>query len=76
MDILLPGIDGLSVLAQMKNSETLKDVPVIVVSVSGGPEKIAEAKKLGIIDYIVKSDYRIEDIVSRVLDQINQLHIT
>jgi threonine synthase len=32
LDLMMPGLDGFSVLATMKEDEALKDIPVIVVS--------------------------------------------
>jgi len=52
LDILLPGIDGLRVLENIKKYH--EGVDVIVGSVVKKPEHIVEAMKLGAYDYITK----------------------
>ncbi len=66
LDILLPGINGLEVLRRIRENEKTKDLPVIVVSVSSGQEKIKQAFSMNIIDYLVKSEYTIDDIIRKV----------
>jgi signal transduction histidine kinase/CheY-like chemotaxis protein len=43
LDLLLPEIDGFTVLRQMKTSPTLCNVPVLVVSAYGGPDTLSVA---------------------------------
>ncbi len=66
LDLLLPGMGGLELLRRMRADESMKDIPVMVVSVSAGPEKIKQARDLHAIDYMVKSEYTIESLVNRV----------
>jgi len=51
LDVILPGLDGWDVLAQLKRDEATRDIPVIVVSVVDKPEL---GRALGAIDYFVK----------------------
>src|SRR3972149_8270100 len=57
LDILLPSMNGLELLRKIRENPSLKDLPVIVVSVSAGPEKIKQAFSLNVIDYLIKSDF-------------------
>ena len=50
----------------------MKDLRVVVLSVSGGQDKIKEAFALGVEDYIIKSEYKIENIVKRLLGFIKK----
>jgi len=46
MDIQLPGIDGITLIKQIKATTTLKDIPIIAVTayaMKGDEEKIMEA---------------------------------
>lgn len=70
LDILLPGINGLEVLRSARNNPSLKDLKVVAVSVSGGIDKINEARALGVTDYIIKSENTLELIVKSVLSHI------
>ena len=67
LDILLPKMNGLEVLKKIRGDFKLRDLPVVMVSVSGGQEKIREAFSLGVVDYLVKSEYKIENIVKKIM---------
>ena len=51
LDILMPGVDGWDVLAQLKRDDATRDIPVVVVSVVDKPEL---GRALGALDYFVK----------------------
>ena len=51
LDILLPEIDGWEVLTRLKQDESTRNIPVVVVSVVDNP---ALGRALGAIDYFVK----------------------
>jgi putative two-component system response regulator len=70
LDLLLPGMGGFQFLTSLRSTPQWKSLPVMVVSVSGSPEKIQRAFELNVIDYIVKSQYRLEDIVRKMNDFI------
>ena len=65
LDLLLPGINGVEVLRAIKKDTKATTPKVVVVSVSSGEEKVREVLRLGALDYIVKSNYSIDDIVKR-----------
>ena len=50
----MPVMDGLELYKAVKKEETLKDIPFLMVTVEDSKEKVIEAMKLGIRDYIVK----------------------
>jgi CheY-like chemotaxis protein len=54
LDLNLPGIDGREVLAMIKQSKTLKTIPVIVLSTSADPKDIEECYQSGANSYMVK----------------------
>ena len=64
LDLIMPVMDGFAVLEEMKK-EKIK-VPVIVLSNLGQDEDRAKAKSLGAIDYFVKSNTPIAEILVRV----------
>ena len=71
LDILLPGMSGLDFLRLIRENQKLKDKKVAIVSVSGGDDKQKEAKGLGVVDYIIKSNYNLNDIIEMVSKDIN-----
>jgi CheY-like chemotaxis protein len=68
LDLLLPGMGGFQFLHQLRSAPQWKNIPVVVVSVSGTPEKIQRAFELNVVDYIIKSQYRLEDILKKLDD--------
>jgi CheY-like chemotaxis protein len=72
LDILLPKMNGLQVLEKIREDTKLNDLPVVMVSVSGGQEKIRQAFSMGVVDYLVKSEYKIESIVKKIMDILDK----
>ncbi|TRZ52709.1 response regulator [bacterium] len=66
LDIILPKKTGLVVLKEIKSEAELKHIPVIMISNLDGDEQIKESIKLGAIDYIVKSQHPINEVVEKV----------
>ena len=54
LDILMPGMDGHEVLAQMKADEALRSLPVLVVSAVDDVRSVLKAIRSGAEDYLVK----------------------
>lgn len=68
LDIMMPKLDGISVLWEMKaNPETAK-VPVIVLTNIADAETISKIVEAGASDYLLKSDQSVDDIVQKVRD--------
>jgi two-component system, chemotaxis family, response regulator Rcp1 len=54
LDLNLPKKDGREVLSEMKEDETLKRIPVVVLTISGAEEDILKSYNLHANCYIVK----------------------
>lgn len=72
LDILLPGISGFDYLKKIKGDETTKKIPVIILSNLGQDQEIQIGLKLGAVDYLVKSDITIDQVVAKVNKFIEQ----
>jgi len=68
LDIVLPGMDGFTFLKELKESQKLKDIPVIIASNLGQPEEIEKGLQQGAADYIVKANTTPGEIVDKVKD--------
>jgi len=64
-DLVMPEIDGLTLVRQFRADERFHDVPIIVLSTKEEPAVKAEAFALGANDYIVKLPDRLE-LLARV----------
>src|SRR5690606_23329331 len=54
LDLMMPFLDGFSVLNELKSSEKNKDIPVIVYSAVNEIDSIQRALELGAYDYLIK----------------------
>jgi CheY-like chemotaxis protein/DNA-binding XRE family transcriptional regulator len=54
LDLNLPKISGLEFLRRIKAAEQTQDIPVIILALSTRDRDIAECRKLGVENYIVK----------------------
>jgi len=54
LDLNLPGRDGRELLAQIKNSEELRQVPVVVLTTSNDEQDIQRAYDLNANSYVTK----------------------
>ncbi|MDQ5886402.1 MAG: segregation ATPase FtsK/SpoIIIE, family, partial [Patescibacteria group bacterium] len=71
--ILMPKVSGFDVIDILKNTPETKRIPIIVLSALKLDRDKARAKRLGAIDYIVKSEVVIADvkkIIKRHMDEI------
>ena len=66
LDIFMPKIDGFGVLKMIKGDETLKNIPVILLTNLGQDEDIKKGKELGATDYFVKANHTPAEVVLKV----------
>lgn len=64
LDILMPKMDGLTMLKKLRESGS--KTPVIILTNLSGKEKISEAVKNNVAGYLIKSNYSLEDIVGLI----------
>ncbi len=72
LDLLLPGIDGFEVLRRIKSKPETKDIPVIILTNLGDKENVEKGKKLGADDYLIKTDYSLEEVIKKLKDLVNK----
>ncbi|QQS16072.1 MAG: response regulator [Candidatus Moraniibacteriota bacterium] len=66
LDIMIPLKDGFQVLTELHADAALSDIRVVVMSNLSQGKDIARAKELGALDYIVKSNVSLPDMVQRI----------
>jgi DNA-binding response OmpR family regulator len=64
LDIMMPKVDGFGVMAELKKRGIM--TPVIVSSNLSQGEDVEKLKSAGAIDYYIKSDVPIAEVVERV----------
>jgi DNA-binding response OmpR family regulator len=55
LDVILPQLDGFSVLEQIKQDKTTKNIPVIMLTNLGTEEDKKKGEAMGALDYLVKA---------------------
>lgn len=69
LDIMLPGgQNGFDVLEKMKHNEKFKSIPVMILTNLDSEKETA--MEIGAIDYIVKSNISIDDVVSKIISKL------
>ena len=54
LDLMLPGLDGLSICQQLKSDPMVRDIPIIMVSAKGEESDVVIGLELGADDYLAK----------------------
>ncbi len=66
LDLILPKMDGLTMLKKLRKDKWGKGVPVIILSNLNDQKKISEAMKSGVYDFLVKSNVKLAEVVEQV----------
>lgn len=64
LDIVMPKLNGYEVLEKMYD-EGMK-IPVIIISNSGQPVELEKIKKLGAVDYLIKTEFDPQEVVDKI----------
>ncbi len=70
LDLGMPVMDGLAVLAFMRREQAFRTIPVIILSADSDRRHIVAAAKLGIEGYVLKSNFSLKammDLVRKTL---------
>lgn len=66
LDIIMPKMDGMTMLHKMREQEAGKKIPVILLTNLSDTDKIYDAMANGVFDFLVKANWSIDDIVREV----------
>ena len=72
LDVVMPKMGGFELLEKMGEDETIKKIPVVIISNSGQPVEIEKAKKLGASDWLIKTEFDPQEVVDKVIKQIGE----
>ncbi|MDP2737110.1 MAG: response regulator [bacterium] len=64
LDIVMPKMNGYEVLENLQKNDN--KIPIIVISNSGQDVELEKIKKLGAIDYIIKTQINPDEVVAKV----------
>lgn len=72
LDIILPGLDGFSVLEEVKKDKSTKNIPVIMLTNLGTEDDKAKGIKMGALDYLVKASLtpgQVSDVIKKAINK-------
>jgi CheY-like chemotaxis protein len=72
LDIVMPVMDGITMLRRLKENDRNKDIPVLVLTNLSDADKLKECLENGAFDCLVKSDWKLEDVVGKVKERLGQ----
>lgn len=72
LDVILPKLDGFSVLEKIREDSKLDKVPVVMLTNLGQTEDHEKGGKLGADDYLVKANYTPMEVVDKVKEVMDK----
>ena len=66
LDILLPKLDGFSVLEAIKSDSASKDIPIILLTNLGQQDDVQRGLEKGAADYLIKTHFKPSEVVDKV----------
>ncbi|MFC1612254.1 PleD family two-component system response regulator [Patescibacteria group bacterium] len=70
LDIILPKMDGIAMLQKLRKDAWGKNVKVIILTNLSDGDELAEAIEHKVHDYLVKADWKLEEIVKKVKEKL------
>jgi len=66
LDIVLPHVDGWEILKEIKASEKLKNLKIVILSNLGQKGEVEKGVKLGATKYLIKAHYTPSEVVAEI----------
>lgn len=72
LDITMPIMNGVEMLSRLKQENTLKRIPVIMLTAESGKDYVTKVVRMGVQDYIVKP-FKQDELLERTQKVIHIL---
>ena len=72
LDYYLKDLTGLDFVIELKKNNKWANIPIIVVSNSASTEKVSSMLALGVDKYLLKANFRLEDIIEEISNLIKK----
>jgi DNA-binding response OmpR family regulator len=66
LDVMIPKLDGFGVLRELNKNRSLGKIPVILLTNLSDQNSIEKAKMFKVSDYLVKAQYRPDEVIEKV----------
>lgn len=70
LDIVMPKLDGISVLKRLKENPETRDITVIILSNLYDDKQVQELLRTNNTDYLIKVEHSLDDILRRVKEKL------
>lgn len=70
LDLILPEINGVAMLKELRKDSWGKNIPVIILTNLTNMGITAEVLSSGVYDFLVKTDWKLEDVVRKVKERL------
>lgn len=71
LDIVLPKKDGYGVLQDIRQNVEVKNTPIVLLTNLGSISDVEKALELGATTYLVKADYKLEEVTAKIKQILN-----
>jgi len=66
LDVIMPKMDGFTVLKKLKENAATKDIPVLLLTNLGQDEDVKKGSEFGAVGYLVKANITPSEVVDKV----------
>lgn len=66
LDIIMTKMDGITMLKTMRSQRWGRKIPVVILTNLASSGRVAEALQDEDVDYLVKAEHRLDEVVARV----------
>lgn len=70
LDVMMPGMDGLSVLTILRRDPRWTSLPVVLLTDAAQADTVRNAARIGVQGYLLKSNFSVDNLVSLVEKQL------
>lgn len=71
LDIIMPVMDGMTMLRKLREDKWGKEAEVVILTNLSDVAKVQESLSRGVFDYLVKSDWRLDDVAKIVKSKLS-----
>lgn len=72
MDIVMPSLDGLQMLKKLREDKWGNTARVLILSNLSDPQQLDEARLGGVLEFMVKSNWSLEDVVRKASEVLGK----
>lgn len=73
LDIVMPKMDGMTMLHKLREDPLGKNLPVILLTNLSDTEDVYEAMANGVFDFLVKSHWELDDLIDEVQAKLHTI---